>query len=172
MIKTSEQERIFQYVILFVLLLVLWHCSGKTEEDKIIDMMKNIGKFAEKKDINNVMKYITGDFMDFQGRGKTEIRGMIIQYFRDFRGIVINVLSTRIDNILGEEAHIQTDVALSSGAAKVLRKIVNISTDNYRLKLGLINRDKKWKIKSGEWKSIGRHELFPESLSILDRIFR
>lgn len=158
---------------LFLGTLVLFSsfCSEKTDEDLIKDLMKKIARCAEKKDITTLMTFIAGDFMDDQGRGKSETGAMIKQHFTDYRGIAINVLSTRIDEIIGGSASIQTDVALSSGAAKLLRKLVNISTDNYRIKIKLIKTIGDWKIQYGEWKSIGLHELFPESMSILERIF-
>jgi len=96
---------------------------------------------------------------------------MVQTNFDQFRGIVVHLLSTRIDNIDPPEAAIQTDAALSSGAAKALRKLVPVSTDNYRFKIELIKKQDKWLISYAEWKHIGIEELFPESLSILKKLF-
>ena len=96
---------------------------------------------------------------------------MVQTYFSEFRGIVVHMLSTRIDGIHLGDATIRTDAALSSGAAKALRKLVPVSTDNYRFKIGLIKKQDRWLIRYAEWKHIGIEELFPESLSILKKLF-
>jgi hypothetical protein len=96
---------------------------------------------------------------------------MVQTYFREFRGIVVHVLSTRIDDVGLGEASIQTDAALSSGAAKALRKLVPVSTDNYRFALKLIKKQDRWLIRYAAWKHIGVEELFPESFSILQKLF-
>lgn len=159
-------------ISLFVISLTffLFTCEAKTDEELIFDLMGDIGEFAEKKDIESIMKLLAVDYTDFQKRDKSRTRDMIQQYFDQYRGIVIHVLSTQIDEINLPEASIQTDIAMSSGAARVLRKVVRFSTDNYRLKMRLIKRDERWKIKYAEWRYISLDELFPESLSILQKL--
>ena len=146
-------------------------CAEKTDEDLIMELMEDIGNFAEKKDISSITMNLAEDYTDFEGRGKRKARDMLEYYFDEYRGIVIHVLSTQVDEVNPPEAYIQTDVALSSGAAKVLRKMIKFSTDNYRLKMRLIRRNSKWKIQHAEWRYVSLNELFPESLSILKKIF-
>jgi hypothetical protein len=133
--------------------------------------MGDIGEYAEEKDIESIMMLLADDYTDFQRRDKSRTRDMIQQYFDQYRGIVIHVLSTQIDEINPPEASIRTELAMSSGAAKVLRKVVRFSTDNYRLKMRLIKRDERWQIKYAEWRYVSLDELFPESLSILQKLF-
>jgi hypothetical protein len=136
-----------------------------------MELMEDIGNFSEKKDISSIMMNLAEDYTDFEGRGKRKAQDMLEYYFGEYRGIVIHVLSTQVDEINPPEAYIRTDVALSSGAAKVLRKMIKFSTDNYRLKMRLKKRNGKWKIHYAEWKYVSLNELFPESLSILKKIF-
>ena len=107
-------------------------CGSKTEEDRIRELMKEAGQHIEKKDIDGLMSLLSEDYTDFRERDKTQTQDMVQTYFSEFRGIVIHVLSTRIDKIDPGGATIRTDAALSSGAAKALRKLVPVSTDNYR----------------------------------------
>jgi hypothetical protein len=160
-------------LILFVpSLLALLMCSGpKTDEDQIREMMKEAGQHIEKKDIPSLMGFLSDDYADYRGRDKSQTRDMVQTYFREFRGIVVHVLSTRIDEINLGEATIRTDAALSSGSAKALRKLVPISTDNYRFMIKLIKKQDRWLIQYAEWKYISIEDLFPESLSILKKIF-
>jgi len=154
------------------LILFLTFCGGKTDEDLIMELMGNIGKFAEKKDVSGVMMNLADDYRDFEGRGIIETENMVRSYFKQYKGIAINVLGTKIDEINLREATIQTEVALSSGAAKVFRKLIQLSTDIYRLKIKLRKVDGLWKIQYAEWRYVSFEELFPESLSIFKRIFK
>lgn len=137
-----------------------------------MELIGKIGDFAENKDVGGVMSCLAEDYRDFEGRDLKETEEMVRGYFHQFKGIAVNVLSTRIDEIRTPEAAIQTEVALSSGAAKVFRKLVRLSTDNYRLKLKLQKSKGIWRIQHAEWRYISFDELFPESLSIFRKIFK
>ena len=137
-----------------------------------MELMGRIGEYAEKKDVNGLMANLAEDYHDFEGRSLKETEDMIRGYFNQFKGIVVNVLSTRIEEIKTPEATIQTEVALSSGAAKVFRKLIRLSTDNYRLKLKLRKAAGLWKISYAEWRPVSYDELFPESISIFRKIFK
>jgi len=146
-------------------------CQEKTGEELILEMMDDVGKYAEKKDMSSIMIHFADDYHDFEGRGKKETQDMINEYYERYRGIAINMLSTHIEEISSLEASIQTEVAFSSGAAKVFRKLIRYSTENYRLNIKLIKRNDRWQIQYAEWRYVTLNELFPESLSILKKIF-
>jgi len=148
--KTHFQNGLI-FSSIFFLVFLLAFCKEKTDEELILELMEDVGEYAEKKDMSSIMINLADDYHDFTGRGKKETQDMINKYFERYRGIAINVLSSRIDEIRSLEASIQTEVAFSSGAAKVFRKLVRYSTENYRLKIKLVK--------------------FPESLSILKKIF-
>ncbi|MCK4556645.1 MAG: hypothetical protein KAU47_03955, partial [Candidatus Aminicenantes bacterium] len=147
-------------------------CIQKTEEDLILEFMDEISRYAEKKDLDSIMMNLAYDYSDFEGRDKQKSKEMIDGYFRQYRGIVIHVLSTQVEEINMPEASIVSEVALSSGAAKVFRKLVKLSTENYRLTVKLIKRDEKWQIQHAEWRYVTFDELFPESLTIFNKIFK
>lgn len=164
-----------QYYVIACLLsfaLFFTSCVKKTEEDLILEFMDRISRYAEKKDIDSIMMNLAYDYSDFEERDKWEAKGMIDGYFKQYRGIVIHVLSTRIEEISLPEAFVQSEVALSSGAAKVFRKLVRFSTENYRLTLKLIKREERWQIQHAEWKYVTLDELYPESLTIFNKIFK
>jgi hypothetical protein len=96
---------------------------------------------------------------------------MVQTYFLEFRGIVVHLLGMRIDGLEKAKASIRVDAALSSGPAKALRKLVPVSTDNYRFHIELVKLEDRWLIRSAEWKHIGVEDLFPESLPILRSLF-
>ena len=161
------------WVIISVLSLAFFaSCIQKTEEDLILEFMDEISRYAEKKDLDSVMMNLAYDYSDFEGRDKQKSKEMIDGYFMQYRGIVIHVLSTQVEEINMPEASIVSEVALSSGAAKVFRKLVKLSTENYRLNIKLIKRNEKWQIRHAEWRYVTFDELFPESLTIFNKIFK
>lgn len=155
-------------LLLFSLLI---SCGGRSDRELIMELMDDIGKFAEKKDVDNLMKNFSDSYSDFQGRRKRGTQEMLEDYFKLYRGIVIHMLSTRIDFVSGPEASIHTEVALSSGPAKVLRKLVKYSNENYHLTIKLVKKEGTWKIRYAEWKYVSLEELYPESTAILRKIF-
>lgn len=166
----ASHTKIF-ILLIAVCTVLLVSCGTKTEEDQIRELMGEAGRHIEKKDLSGLMGLLSEDYSDYRGRNKSQTQDMVQTYFNEFRGIVVHVLSTRIDVFAHPEVSIRTDAALSSGAAKALRKLVPVSTDNYRFKITLIKKQDRWLIRYAEWKHIGIEELFPESLSILKKLF-
>lgn len=164
----------FQFVMISALsfVFIFASCVKKTDEDFILEFMEKIGRYAEKKDIDSIMMNLAYDYSDFEGRDKWKAKELIDGYFQQYTGIVIHMLSTRVDEINPPEAFVQSEVALSSGAAKVFRKLVRFSTENYRLKIKLIKRDERWQIQHAEWRFITLDELYPESLTVFNKIFK
>ena len=107
----------------------------------IADLTRNLGKLAEKRDVDGLMASLSENYSDFAGRDKSKTRLLVENYFKRYRGIVIHVLSTRVDNISQDEANIQTEMAFSSGAAEVFRRLVRASLDNYRFQVRLVKRE-------------------------------
>lgn len=162
----------YSIILLLLPCIFLVFCEGKTDEDLILELMDRIGSYAEKKDIESIMANLAYDYSDFEGRDKQKAKEMVEEYFRQYRGIVIHVLSTRIVEIDTPEASIETEVALSSGVARVFRKLVRFSTENYRLNINLVKRNEQWQVQYAEWRYVTFEELFPESLTIFNKIFK
>jgi hypothetical protein len=161
-----------QIMSFLALLVFVTSCSGpKTDEELIQERVEEVGRCVEKKDLESLMGFLAQDYSDHKGRDRIQTRDMVLSYFDQFRGIVVHILSTRIDEITSPEASLQIDAAISSGRARALRKLIGVSIDNYRFKIKLIKQDNRWLIGHAEWKPIGIDELFPESLSILKKLF-
>ena len=165
-----NRPKSFAIPVLLVL-IVLASCAPKTDEDRIREMMKEAGRRIENKDIAGLLSFLTEDYTDNRGRDKIQTEDMVKTYFQEFRGIVVHLLSTRIDEMEQGTARIRTDAAISSGAAKALRKLVPVSTDNYRFRIELVKKQDRWLIRYAEWRHIGVEELFPESLPLFKKLF-
>jgi len=133
--------------------------------------MDEAGHFIEEKNVEGLMSFVAEDYSDFRGRTKRETEEMVKSYFLDFQGILTHVLSTKIDEITPTQASIRTDVLVSSGGAQLFRKFVKFAGDYYRVEARLVKREGSWLLNYAEWEYISLDALFPESLSILKRIF-
>ncbi len=140
-------------------LAALSSCGGPTEKEKVGNIVQDLAKFAEVRDKEGILSRLAEDYADFEGRDKAATGEMLDGYFRRYRGIVINVLRSQVDELTESEATVQTDLAFSSGAAKVFRKLAKISLDNYRLKLNLRKSGDQWFVAYAEWRPIGPGEL-------------
>jgi hypothetical protein len=156
---------------IFSLCLILVGCSGKTEKDRILDTVEKIGDFAEDRDLDGILGFLSVDYSDEEGRTAPDIAELLEKYLEQYRGIAVNMLATKVQSIELPNAEIDTEVSLSSGAAKAFRKLVRFSGRLYRFNLKLVKEDKTWKLKSASWMSMTLEELFPESAKILREIF-
>jgi hypothetical protein len=171
MIGKLARPKSVSLLVLFLILLAAASCRSKTDEDVILEMVDNLGRLAEKKDLEGVMANFTSDFSDFEGRDKAGLRALLSEYFSGRTGIVVHRLSSRIEGLEAGQASLQVEVALSSGGAEALRRLIRISPDNYRIKTGLVKERQRWLIRYAEWSSVNLNELLPESLAILKKIF-
>jgi hypothetical protein len=152
------------------MILVLWpSCRQRTEADNVLETVNSLARLAEKKDVEAIMAHFAEDFSDFDSRDKDGLRSLL--YFSGRTGIVVHRLSGRIIDLTAGHAALETEVALSSGGAEALRRLVRISPDIYRLRIDLAKVGEKWLIGYAEWASIGLTELRPESLGKFRKIF-
>lgn len=163
--------RIYSLLLILFQVLVFFSCARETDRELILEMMEDIAKLIEAKDTARVMEKLSEDYADFEARGKRETEEMVKDYFQNYRGIVIHILSTRFDDLSVAGASIETDVVLSSGGAVAFRKAVPFTGDFYRFKMKLRKGGDAWRIQYAEWAGISLEDLFPESLSILKKIF-
>jgi hypothetical protein len=150
---------------------ILSACSPKNDQARILELIDRIGNLVEDKNTTGLMSFLEEDYRDFENRGKAETETMVKDYFREYRGIVLHILGTRIDEIKAGEASVRTEVVLSSGAAEVFRKLFRAFGDFYRFDFKLRKLGEEWRISYAKWQNIGLNELFPESLSTLKKIF-
>lgn len=146
-------------------------CREKTDNDLILELMNRIGSEVEGRDTEALLARLTDDYRDHEGRDKSRTQDLLKDYFARYHGIVMHVLSTRLDSLDGSQASIRTEVALSWGAAQILRKLLRFSTENYRFGLTLVKDGGEWKIQFAEWQNLSPDELFPESMSIFKKFF-
>jgi len=155
-----------------VLLVLSFACCGRTDDQTlIVALFERIGHLAENKETDALMELVAEDYRDFENRDKAQAEKMIREYFRDYRGIVVHILGTRIEEIKDQSASVQTEAVLSSGAAEVFRKLFKAFGDFYRFDVRLRKTGQAWLVSYARWENVGMSDLSPESLSRLKKIF-
>jgi hypothetical protein len=145
-------------------------CRSKTESEIIAELMADMAARAEKRDAAGLIAHLAGDYRDFEHRDRDRTAAMVEEYFSRYRGIVIHVLASRIVIESAGSAAVETDVALSSGAAQAFRKLVRFSGENYRFACRL-RKNGRWLITEAKWEFVALDGLFPESVKILRELF-
>jgi hypothetical protein len=146
-------------------------CAPKSDRTLILALIDRIGSLVEAKDASGLMSFIDEDYKDFENRDKMETEAMVREYFHEYRGIVLHILATRIDELKAGEASVQTEAVLSSGAAEVFRKLFRAFGDFYRFDLKFRKAGEEWRISYAKWENIGLNDLSPESRQLLKKIF-
>lgn len=146
------------YLILFLSFFSV--CSKKSEKDQILEMISSIASSAEKRDLDGLFMFISDDYSDDEERTADDLKDLAEDYFNRYHGIVVKILKTNIIEIKTPEATIETDISLSSGAAKLLRKFVRISSASYRFKMLLKKDIDQWKIYKLSWRYIPTGGIF------------
>lgn len=162
-----------RYVPLFLLLVsgVSLTCRQDSDERRVLGLFDNLARLAEKRDLEAIMACFAEDYSDFESRDKSGIRELLGGYFSGRTGIVVHRLSGKVEFPEPGRAVLQTEIALSSGPAEALRRLVRISPDLYRLKVVFVRSPGGWLVRYAEWTTIDLTELLPNSLSALKKMF-
>jgi hypothetical protein len=146
-------------------------CRPKSETERILEAVDDLARLAEKKDIEAFMASVEEEYSDFEGRDKAGLKNLLGGYFAGRTGIVVHRLGGRVAFPEPGRAALQADVALSSGAAEALRRLVRLAPDLYRLQVEFARPADRWLVHHAEWQAIGLAEVFPESLDIFKSLF-
>lgn len=167
----AQNSRFVFFIFLLLALSLLFVNCGKSEEELVLEAVNRTGDYAEERDIEGVLGFISTDYTDDEGRTYEDIEKLLKEYFDRYRGIVVNVLATKIKKIEIPQAEIETELALSSGAAKLFRKAVRYSGQFYRFNFTLVKKGERWRCKYAYWEVIPLEGLLPESAKILRALF-
>jgi len=162
---------LFVCTIISIASLSFFSCAGKSEEDLLLETIDKIGDYAEDRDSEGILLYLSGEYNDQEGRNFADIEKLLNTYLGKYRGIAVNLLAKKITAFDIPDAEVEVEVSLSSGAAKLFRKALRYSGQFYRFNLEFVKKREKWECISASWKYIPLDELFPESFKILKKLF-
>jgi len=156
-----------------VLCLLAASCGRPSEEARIRDLLEESAARAEKRDVGGLMDLFAPEYRDFEGRDKAGTVRLVSDYLARYRGVVVHVLGVHPGTIGADgRAEVECEVALSHGAAELLRKLIRIGSEYYRFRFDL-RKDAagEWRYAYAEWEAIALTDLLPESLDILRKLF-
>ena len=148
-------------------------CGTPSEEARVKEFLKKSVALVEKREVGALMENFSPDYSDFEGRDKAGAERLIGDYLGRFRGIVIHLLSSRVDEP-GPDGRVavECEMSFSHGAAEVLRKLIRYTGEYYRFRFDLDKTGKgEWRFAYAEWQSVDLLDLFPESREILRKLF-
>ena len=148
-------------------------CGTPSEEARVKEFLRKSVALAEKREVGALMESFLPDYSDFEGRDKAGAERLIGDYLGRFRGIVIHLLSSRVDEP-GPDGRVavECEMSFSHGAAEVLRKLIRYTGEYYRFRFDLDKTGKgEWRFAYAEWQSVDLLDLFPESREILRKLF-
>ncbi len=148
-------------------------CGTPSEEARIREFLKNSVALAENREVGALMERFSPDYSDFEGRDTAGAERLVADYLGRFRGIVIHLLSARVDGPGPDgRASVECEMSFSHGAAEVLRKLIRYTGEFYRFRFELDRTGKgEWRFAFAEWRSVDLLDLFPESRKILRKLF-
>lgn len=148
-------------------------CGRPSAEARIREFLETSAARAEKRDVRGLMDLFAPDYKDFEGRDKAGTVGLVTDYLARYRGVVVHVLGVEVGAIAPDgRAEVTCEVALSHGAAEILRKLIRIGSEYYRFRFEL-RRDRvgEWRFAYAEWEQVDLTDLYPASLVILKKLF-
>ncbi len=169
----ARKNSLAPLAVLFLVLLLAWGvgCSGKSDEELIRESIGKIGEYAEARELEPILVYLSKSYSDDEGRTAEEIETLLDENFSKYSGIAVNILGTEFISLEPPHAVVETDAAFSSGAARTFRKIIRFSGQCYRFRLELEKEEETWKVQAASWEYISTGELSPESMEIIKEVF-
>lgn len=148
-------------------------CAKPSEETRIRALLERAAELAEDRDVPGLAKLFLDDYVDFEGRDKAGTVRLVTDHLSRYRGVVVHILGLRVDAIGPDgRADAGCEIALSHGAAEVLRRLIRVGSEYYRFGFELRKDGTgEWRFAYAEWEEIGLGELLPESLEILRKLF-
>lgn len=168
---TAGGSAVLGAVLVFCLLVPA--CGGPSEEDRIREVIKKAAARAEKRDIEGLMRFLAADYEDGKGRDREATARLVAGYLERYRGVVVHALGTRVGEIAPDgRAAVEFEIALSHGAAEMLRKLIRWSGETYRFEAE-VRKDEQgeWRLVYADWDEIALTGLFQESLAVLKELF-
>jgi hypothetical protein len=158
---------------LAVIFLLPAGCGTPSEEARVKELLKKSVALAEKREVGALMEQFSPEYSDFEGRDKAGAERLIADYLGRFRGVVIHLLSVRVEGPGPDgRASAECDMSFSHGAAEVLRKLIRYTGEYYRFRFDLKKSEEgEWRFAHADWQSVSLTDLFPESLEILKNLF-
>lgn len=130
-------------------------CHKETEQDKVREVLTDIHKSVEKKDIGNVVSHLSKAYNDPQGFDYNAVKGLLLGYF--YQHPKISVYITNLEISLENMASKATFQAVLTGGnqAGSSAGLIPESLGMYSFEILLNKEQKEWKVATAKWERVG-----------------
>jgi len=148
---------IFSRVMAAVLLvfLLLSACHQDTEQDKVKNVITEIRKAGEEKDVKTVLGHLSKTYRDPQGYDYDGIKGLLLYYF--FRHQKVSAFIPNLDITVAGSSAKAVFQAVLSGGNKVGSPgdLIPEALGMYDFDVSFAKESGEWKVTSAVWKKAG-----------------
>lgn len=171
--KRARRAPVAAVVGLAAVGLIAAACAKPSEEARIRVLLEKAADLAEDRDVPGLAGLFLDEYADFEGRDKAGTVRLVTDHLSRYRGVVVHILGVRVEAIAPDgRADVGCEIALSHGAAEVLRRLIRVGSEYYRFEFELRkDASGEWRFAYAEWEEIGLGELLPESLEVLRKLF-
>ncbi len=158
-------------LLLCALLAAASACGGESDETLVRRLVDEVAAAAEKGDAGRLEAVLAASYRDDEGRDRAATAALLRDTHARLRGIVVHVLEVRIEALRPPDALLEADVALSSGAAEALRRIVRFSGECYRFRCRLLRESGTWRVAGAGWLPVDTSDLTGSAARTLRQLF-
>ena len=172
-------KRLVSLVALSMMVACICSCHRETEQDKVMNIITDIQRAAEAKDIAKIVIRLSKTYNDPQGNTYDDIKGLVIGYFYQYGKISIyipsihvsvqNAASTAVFQAIltskdsagsGSSGAISARSAPNDNVAgkstgKTTPLILPESLGMYAFDVSLKKEEAEWKVTSARWERLG-----------------
>lgn len=147
--------------LLFLFSLLLTSCSGDSEtpEQQLKRLVAEAELAVESRDLSASMAFVDPDYLDLQGRGWPQIRGLLAGYLLRHPSIHILAKVDRIELIGEREAELVVLAGLAGSTAEAETPLGQWRGRLMRLDLRFrLNQAGEWLLMKADWRQAQRED--------------
>lgn len=145
-------------LLLFTMTIATLSCHKETEQDKVKQVITDIQKAAEEKNVKKIINNLSKTYMDPQGFNYGTIKGLLLGYF--FQHPKISAYITDLDiSVYNVSAKVVFQVVLTGGnKTGSAADLIPESLGMYAFEVSLKKEPDGWKVTSAKWERLGNGE--------------
>ena len=145
-------------LLLFAMTITTLGCHTVTEQDKIKQVITNIQKSAEEKNVKKIISNLSKTYLDSQGFNYDTIKGLLLGYFFQHPKISVYITDFEI-SINNTSARVIFQVVLTGGSKTgSASDLIPESLGLYAFEVLLKKEPDGWKVTSAKWERLGNGE--------------
>ncbi len=145
------------FMALSGLLLSFPGCQKKTEEDRVKEVIADIQKAGQEKDIRKIIGHLSRNYSDSQGNDYNSIKGLLLAYFFRHQRIHIFIPAVKV-TVEDSAAKVAFETVFSGGGATGSPSgIFPDAVSMYAFDVSMKKEDGEWMVLSARWNPVSEN---------------